>query len=95
MTMILRCDICDEEFDLEAMEGWAEFKLPANWMPVHQEATSEVVKLDICSVDCLVVLAKALNPVPDEPSGPEPDNDDEPDPGPWQQPRPDFEITVR
>lgn len=94
MTMILKCDVCDEEFDPDEL-SWAEFKLPASWLANQQAPASEVLALDICSVECLMTLAQALNPVPDEPSRPEPDNEDEPESTPWQPPDPGFEVTVR
>lgn len=99
MSKYMRCDICDTDFDLNAPDivFWSEFRLPANWLPTYAEE-SEVLSLDICSVECLLSLAKVLNnneEVEKPSDGPDPDNDDEPSPGPWQQPQPDFDVTVR
>jgi hypothetical protein len=95
VSVIYRCDVCDEEFGQAAFDYFAEFLVPASWMPVRVDDDSDALHLDICSSACLLTLAKALSPESDESDGPEPDNEDEPSPGPWQQPTPDFDVTVR
>lgn len=58
MSLVLMCDVCDEQFLPE--DQLAQLAFPSEWVTEDPEVDRERLTIDVCSVECLANMASRI-----------------------------------
>jgi hypothetical protein len=58
MSLVLLCDVCDEQFAPD--DEIARLEFPSEWVTEDPEIDASKLTIDVCSVECLANMASRI-----------------------------------